>query len=238
MPGKKVEIAGVGNITLFKRRGVHSIRLSVNARGDVKVTIPFWLPYAAGLEFARSRKDWIAGHVAKRSSDLASGQPIGKQHRLLFEASPTIVKATSQVNDTIVRVTYPSAGLASDTAVQEAAQKASIRALRDEAESLLPERLAALAAAQGFSYNSLQIKRLTGRWGSCDARQNIVLNLFLMQLSWDLIDYVLLHELTHTNVLRHGPDFWQAMERVLPEAQIRRKAIRHHHPVVGAQAGL
>ena len=234
MANKKVELDGIGEVTLLKRHGARSIRLSINSRGDVKVTLPYWLPYAAGVEFARSRQEWIASNNISRITDLVSGQSIGKHHRLLFEASPTVDKPTSRVNNNIVRITYPAASSLSGASIQQAAQKASIRALRDEAEDLLPGRLAALAQLHGFSYRSVQIKRLTGRWGSCDVHRDIVLNLFLMQLSWDLIDYVLLHELTHTNILRHGPDFWRAMEQVLPDVQIRRKAISQHHPVVGA----
>ncbi len=233
MATKKVEIEGIGFVSLFKRRGAHSIRLSVNSRGEIRVTQPYWLPYASGVEFARNRREWIAEHLGTQTLDLAAGQIIGKSHRLVFEASPTITKVTSRVAGNIIRITHPASLSIGSSPVQQAAQKASIRALRDEAEALLPDRLSALAHVHGFNYSSVQIKRLTGRWGSCDSHQNIVLNLFLMQLSWDLIDYVLLHELTHTNVLRHGPDFWRALERVLPDAQIRRKAIHNHHPVVG-----
>jgi predicted metal-dependent hydrolase len=53
-----------------------------------------------------------------------------------------------------------------------------------------------------------------------------------MQLPWELIDYVLLHELVHTNVLRHGPDFWDALSEVLPEVKARKKALRNHRPVL------
>lgn len=234
MATKKIELEGVGLVTLFKRKAARSIRLSVNGRGEIKVTLPFWLPYAAGIEFARSRQEWISQHITTRKTVLANGQSLGKSHRLIFEASPTAEKTSSRVDDNIVRITHPATLAPGTPSVQLAAQRACIRALRAEAETLLPGRLAVLATKHGFAYRSVQVKRLTGRWGSCDAQQNIVLNLFLMQLSWDLIDYVLLHELTHTNILRHGPDFWWAMEQVLPDVQIRRKAVRQHQPVVGA----
>jgi hypothetical protein len=89
-----------------------------------------------------------------------------------------------------------------------------------------------LAQKHGFEYSSVSVKRLKGRWGSCDQHQNIVLNLYLMQLPWELIDYVLLHELTHTRILRHGPDFWAAMQRVLPNVKAIRKEMKQHQPVL------
>src|SRR5262249_22487168 len=121
---------------------------------------------------------------------------------------------------------------ASDVEVQRIAEAASIRALRRQAEQLLPQRLAGLATKHGFRYRSVAVKRLKSRWGSCDQHKNIVLNLFLMQLPWECIDYVLIHELVHTEVLRHGPDFWAAMARELPDVKRLRKQMRQYQPVL------
>lgn len=233
MASKRLDLPGIGEIVLYKRKGARSIRLSIDARGQARVTLPFWLPYAAGAKFAESRQAWIIEHRQQRSASLVHGQLIGKSHRLFFEASPVAAKVTSRVTDDTIRITHPTDYSQADTAVQAVAEKACIRALRSQSEQLLPGRLRTLAQIHNFSYSSVQIKQLTGRWGSCDSNQNIVFNLYLMQLPWDLIDYVILHELTHTTILRHGPDFWAAMERVLPDVQVRRKIIKQYRPVVG-----
>ena len=218
-------------MSLFKRKGARAIRLSVNSRGQVRVTMPFWVPYEAGARFAQSRADWIESQLGTYRSLLSHGQLIGKMHHLEFSAADT-AKISSRVTPSAVRVTHPAAVQSSDPAVQAAANRASIRALRSQAELLLPNRLKGLAMMHGFTFRSVQVKQLRGRWGSCDAQSNIVLNLYLMQLPWELIDYVLIHELTHTNILRHGPDFWTAMRQVLPEVQTLRSAIRAYQPVV------
>lgn len=233
MASKQVDIPEIGTVTLYKRKAVRTIRLSVTAQGQIRVTMPYWVPYEAGLRFARSRSDWIQQQLEAHSTLLLNGQIIGKMHHLSFTvAPPEALKITSRVTHAEVRVSYPKAYQTSDPAVQAAAAKASIRALRSQAELLLPSRLKGLAMMHEFEFNSVQVKQLRGRWGSCDAQQNIVLNLFLMQLPWELIDYVLLHELTHTRILRHGPDFWAAMQQVLPDVQVRRKAMRSYRPAV------
>jgi len=53
-----------------------------------------------------------------------------------------------------------------------------------------------------------------------------------MQLPWHLIDYVLLHELTHTKVMRHGAPFWKELERHVPRARALRKEIGSYHPIL------
>jgi len=234
MATKQVIEPGIGEISLYKRKGARSIRLSITAKGQVRVTMPHWVPYQAGLTFVRGRKDWILEHTAQRIQILSHGQTIGKTHRLVFEKTPTVTKVATRVTASAIYVTYPAAHTSSDAAVQSSAEKASIRALRAQAEASLPTRLANLADHYDFQYRSVSIKQMTGRWGSCDTRQNIVLNLYLMQLPWELIDYVLMHELTHTRIMKHGPEFWAAMANVMPDVQRRRASMRAYRPAVGA----
>jgi predicted metal-dependent hydrolase len=129
-----------------------------------------------------------------------------------------------------VEVHYPAGTTITDPAVQAMANRASIRALRAQAETLLPQRLKSLSTQNQISYRSVNIRHLKSRWGSCDQQANITLNLFLIQLPWDLIDYVLLHELTHTKILKHGPEFWQAMTDVMPEVKQTRQRLKNYSP--------
>ncbi|HET7059903.1 MAG TPA: SprT family zinc-dependent metalloprotease [Candidatus Saccharimonadales bacterium] len=218
-------------LTIYKRKASRGLRLSVTPEGSARVSIPRWSAYAAGQRFAESRLEWIKAQQ-RPAAALVNGQRIGKAHRLRLVAKPNEGKVAARVGKTEAIVTYPPQLDAAGPAVQDAARRAGIRALRAEAESLLPQRLAALAGRHGFTYNQVTIKQMKSRWGSCDRHRNIVLNLFLMQLPWEQIDYVLLHELTHTEVLRHGPDFWRAMERVQPASKQLRQAVRTAQPLL------
>lgn len=230
MATKQVSIPDIGTVTLYKRRGNRSLRLSIGADGEVRVSLPYWLPYKAGEQFALAKAPWIIANRTAPTGGLRHGQAIGKAHRLQLEALPTLHTVSSRVAANQIKITFPDHYAASDRVVQQAAHKASIRALRKEAEALLPQRLEALAAQTGFTYRSVSIKQLKSRWGSCNSQKEIVLNLFLMQLPWKLIDYVLVHELTHTKVMRHGAPFWREMERHLPHAKALRKQMADYQP--------
>jgi predicted metal-dependent hydrolase len=218
-------------VTIYKRKSSRGLRLSISPDGAVKVSIPRWTAFVAGQRFAESHMEWIKAQK-RPVAPLVDGQPVGKAHRLRFQAKLGASKATSRIQSTEVIVYYPPELAVSNPEVQAAARRACLRAMRGQAESLLPQRLESLAAQHGFTYNKVTIKQMRSRWGSCDRHRNIVLNLFLIQLPWEQIDYVLLHELTHTEVLRHGPDFWQAMERVLPDVKQLRKAVRGAQPLL------
>jgi predicted metal-dependent hydrolase len=229
MAFKEFALNETQSVVIYKRKASRSLRLSITSTGQVRVTIPLWAPYRSGLAFARSRQAWIATHQ-QPVTVLRNGQAIGKAHHLRFIAQDNIAKPTSRVTRSEVIIRYPSNLTVDNQAVQKVATAASMRALRVQAEQLLPQRLQNLAEQHNLRYSSVAVRQLKSRWGSCDQTGHIILNIFLMQLPWDLIDYVLLHELTHTQILRHGPDFWQAFEKFLPSAKQRRKEIKKYQP--------
>lgn len=229
MAAKKVEIAELGIVHLYKRRGTKSMRLSVTHAGEIRVSIPYWVPYNAGVEFARTRKDWVMEH-RQAPMFLRSGQQIGKAHRLVLQPGNNSRIVTRLNAQGEVVVFFPSNLANTDHLVQAAAQRASIRALKLQAETLLPQRLRSLAITHGYSYSSVTIKRLSSRWGSCSSNHEITLNCFLMQLPWHLIDYVLLHELAHTRVMAHGPTFWAEVSSRVANIKTIRKDIKHYQP--------
>lgn len=231
MAGKQFSLAGVGDVTVIKRAGNRNLRLSIKPDGAVVVTIPAWASYHSGLSFAESKRDWILEQAPEKNV-LTDGQPVGKYHHLQLSPAQGLRAPKSLVSKTAVIVRYPARLQPYDADVQRAAEAACIRALRNQAEQLLPQRLEQLAAQHGFHFTEVRIKRLKGRWGSCDHEQRIVLNLFLMQLPWECIDYVILHELTHTKILRHGPPFWEAMHALVPNLASIRKQMRQHRPIL------
>jgi predicted metal-dependent hydrolase len=232
MATKTVELDGIGTVYLYKRRSSRHIRLSVTGAGKVRVTMPTWVPFSAGLAFAKQKTDWLQSQ-AKPAIVLRQGAAIGKRHRLLFlQKSGQKTVTTRITNDGVISIKLPGGMLSEDDKAQAAAIKACIRALKREAEEQLPGRLRQLATEHGFNFRSVEVKQLKSRWGSCNHRQEIILNCFLMQLPWHLIDYVLLHELVHTRIMQHGPKFWAEMDKHVPRLAEVRKQMRLHRPNV------
>ena len=94
------------------------------------------------------------------------------------------------------------------------ADSQQIEAMRRQAKSELPGRLAELAARYGFTYNRVTIKHNSTNWGSCSARNNLNLNLNIVRLPATLRDYILLHELCHLRHHDHGQAFHLLLEHV------------------------
>ncbi len=232
MPAKRIDILNIGVVTFTKLARSRSIRLSISQRG-VRVSMPSWTPYAAAVSFVNQQSDWIQQQLGKHTTqELHDGQKIGKLHTLQFEVISDTQAITSRVTPTKLLVRHYAHEAITSPAVQARARTAAIRALRKETLQLLKPRLTALAEAHSFTFGTVQAKELTRRWGSCDSHHNITLNLYLMQLEWPEIDYVLCHELTHTEHMNHGEDFWTRLIAVLPSARRLAKTVRHTQPAL------
>lgn len=233
MSRKIVELAGVGPVTLVKRTQSRSIRLSVTTSG-VRVSMPKWTPFAAGIAFAAKNLSWIQQELTKISAPLIqSGQRIGKLHYIRFEQTLSGQPATSRVTGTEIIVRMHPGETSTDSVVQKRAQTAAIRALKREAERLLPPRVKNLAATHQREFAGVAVKQLKRRWGSCDSHRALTFNLFLMELPWQQIDYVILHELAHTVEMNHGPAFWRVLTAMEPQARLLSKQLKQHQPAIG-----
>ena len=109
---------------------------------------------------------------------------------------------------------YPPHADFSEKAVQEVLRNAIVRAMKKSAQAYLPPLLEELASHYGFHYKKVKITGSKSRWGSCSATGNINLSCYLMLLPPHLMDYVLLHELTHTKEMNHGPKFWEILNEL------------------------
>ena len=109
---------------------------------------------------------------------------------------------------------------------------------RSVARRVIADRLQELARLHGFTFGRIFIRNQKSRWGSCSAQNNINLNVHLVLLPPALRDYVILHELVHTRVKHHGPEFWAELERYIPDCRRVDKELNRYESVLAAPAPL
>jgi predicted metal-dependent hydrolase len=229
MAVKAFEVSGLGLVYVYKRRGAKSLRLSVTADGQIRVTIPNWAPYRSGIEFARNKQGWLLEHQRANREVFRHGQRVGKHHTLNMTGEATD-RIRTRLLATEAALYYPRQLNPADAEVQNVARKLTGRALKQEAEQLLPQRLDILAATYNLPYASFSARHLKTRWGSCSSKHELTFNYFLMELPWELIDYVIAHELAHTKHLNHSRQFWELVGQLMPDYQQRRKDLKQYRP--------
>lgn len=86
-----------------------------------------------------------------------------------------------------------------------------------QAEIFVRERVDFYANKIGAVYSSLTLSDAKARWGSCGAKQSININWRIMMCPQFVMDYVIVHELSHLKYKNHSKDFWKRVETIMPD---------------------
>jgi predicted metal-dependent hydrolase len=102
------------------------------------------------------------------------------------------------------------------------------RWLLDEAREIFHRRHVAMSRTVGESARRVIIKDMRSRWGSCGPDRLMNLNWRLVLAPESVIDYVLVHELTHIFEPNHSRAFWRKVGRVCDHFEESRAWLRAH----------
>ena len=111
---------------------------------------------------------------------------------------------------------------------QRQAVNSSVIINKADASKKLANRLHYLAEKHGFTYNRVTIRNQKTRWGSCSHKNNISLNVKLVLLPDELVDYVILHELVHTRIHDHSKRFWGELGKYVGNGKLMAKRLRKY----------
>lgn len=226
--------AEFGEIVVTKRRDSRAIRIKVGLKGELVATAPLYTPLLFIKQVVNSSRAQLRKLIldAGALNLYTDGQAIGKHHTLGVVATSMVHKPEVKIQrQTLVLYLPPGSELAT-RAVQQLVREAVTTVLRKEAKLYLPPKLKQLAIQHGFSYNKLRFSHASGRWGSCSSEGTISLNIALMKLPDELIDYVLIHELCHTRHMDHSAAFWKQVERYDPHFRLHKRQIKRQTPSV------
>jgi predicted metal-dependent hydrolase len=89
-----------------------------------------------------------------------------------------------------------------------------------------------VARELGYSYSGLTVRNQRTRWGSYSRRGTISLNCQLLFLGREMVRYIVVHELCHTQHFDHSPRFWALVRRHEPACDRLRREVRLAKPSV------
>lgn len=75
---------------------------------------------------------------------------------------------------------------------------------------------------------SINFKYNHSNWGSCSRSGNINFSTRLLFAPDDVIDYVIIHELSHLVEMNHSPRFWEVVKNVMPNYEEKEQWLKKH----------
>jgi len=234
MNKKEILIKDIGNVILSKNKRAKKVTIRLKPFKGVSVTLPTYTSYKYAEKFVYEKKEWIRKSLSEiekieEKKIVFENNSVfkTKQHTITFK-SKKIEHINYKKDKLNIIVSYPDNVNYRDKEIQDIFYKIIEDVLRIEAKLLLPPKVIALSKKHNFKFAKIKIQSSKTRWGSCSARNNINLSLYLMNLPDHLIDYVILHELCHTIEKNHSQSFWKLLDKVCNNSKELKKELKNY----------
>jgi predicted metal-dependent hydrolase len=215
-----------------------TVAITVDARAGVLVTAPIGVSRVRIEEILMKRAPWIVRRTsaiaaAPEQRRFVSGESLpylGREVHLI--ATPADVQrvrinVSGETFDTF-HVSVPAA-LEGETR-RRSIESALTRWYKARAVEHLKSRVQHWATLGGSAPQRVLIRSQRRRWGSCAADGTLRFNWRLVLAPPSLIDYVVVHELSHLRVPNHSAMFWAEVARLMPDYAARRARLRDLEP--------
>jgi predicted metal-dependent hydrolase len=228
-----IEDKEFGRITVRRSALAHSVKIRVAANGTLSASLPMYAPMFMIKRLIQSSREELRELLSQQqpTMTITDGMMVGKSHKLSVYGTPTSKLAVKR-HGQVISVYMPADYSLASPEVVAAVRREMQAALRIEAKNYLPRRLNYLADELGYTYDKVRFSHASGRWGSCSSNGTVSLNIALMKLPHELIDYVLVHELSHTREMNHSAAFWQLVAQGDPHYKLHRRELKRHSPSV------
>jgi predicted metal-dependent hydrolase len=227
---------------LFKRGKRRTIGFSVSHDGLV-VHAPRWVTLAEVQSALDEKAAWIVRKLVEtreRQDRMVAGRIVWQDGAILpFLGAPLQVVvdphhasgAAGAVLDIVdtdgvdavrhqLRLGLPRS--ASADQIRDAVQAWLMR----QARRLFTERLEHFAPRLQVQWRKMSLSSAGTRWGSASADGSIRLHWRLIHFRASVIDYVVVHELSHLRVMDHSPRFWDTVRTIVPDYEILRGQLK------------
>lgn len=106
--------------------------------------------------------------------------------------------------------------------------KEEIKVLKEKAKNYIVPKTREYAAIMSLEYGEVKITSAKTRYGSCNTRtHNLCFSYRLIDKPAVCIDYVIVHELAHIVHPNHSKDFYNYIEKYMPDYKYRIKLLKN-----------
>lgn len=87
----------------------------------------------------------------------------------------------------------------------------------DELRTLIHKNIDIFSNELEVKPNQVKLRIMKSKWGSCSSKKNMNFNKLLKYIPDDLIQYVVLHEITHLKENKHNQEFWNIISEFIKD---------------------
>lgn len=195
------------------RRNVKNARLRVCEDGTVQLFVPMAFTDEDVERLLEKKSQWIA---TKRQFFAQKSKIQLRRNELLLFGNRYAYFYSSKYQNKII-VNHESRTIQAkrnllDIAVQE-------KWFKSVARKYISSRAETLSEALLLPYNKLYIRSQKRKWGNCSKEKNISINWRVIKAPEFVIDYIIIHELCHTVIMKHTVRFQTLLRSHCPDCE-------------------
>ena len=209
------------------RRRTTEIRVGMDG---VRVLCPIEATDNAIRLFVKSRRNWIEAKL----QIVASQQSIRNQNdnngcHYFYRGRPI------QLTEILGPKSSASCKIDSVTVKEFYGQRSSVLVqlldwLRKQSEKRLLKRVQYFANLMDVVPQRIEVKDYKSIWGRCNSRKGIAFDWRIIQAPDDVLDYLVVHELSHLKHFNHSKEFWALVFLILPDYRNSKRWLRQTGP--------
>lgn len=204
-------------VPLVVRHNPRARRLIVRVdmtTGAVHVTTPNKRNVKAAISFAHSHADWLI----EQRKNVARAEPFCDGAILPVRGVPHLIRHVTGARSAVQQIASEGDGLPELQVGGDVSflPRRVTDWLKRQAKHDLNESVMGHASKLGVRPSRITIRDQSSRWGSCSSTRALSFSWRLIFAPSDVLDYVAAHEVAHLAHMNHGPQFWAAVESLIP----------------------
>jgi predicted metal-dependent hydrolase len=209
-------------ILIRSKRKTLALYITDDARLEARA--PLKMPKSDIDRFIEQKQSWISKHLSAKAGQFEKRAAFRLDYGdfVLFRGKEYPIEARGKGKAGFDgKCFYMPGGFDSDRIKETVKQ-----IYKQLAKKLLTAKTAEFAAKMSVSPSAVKISSAKTRWGSCSGSDSISYSWRLVLAGDDVIDYVVLHELSHIKHHDHSESFWAEVSAVMPDHKRQRRKLK------------
>ncbi|MEE1474837.1 M48 family metallopeptidase [Fusobacterium sp.] len=208
------------------RKKIKNIILKVTPDERVLISAPPRVPESYLKEFVKTKEEWIVKKLEEAKNRKKKEMIYESDEEIIYLGKKYYLEIITSHNEKVTIQDEKIYIYCLENSTVEDRERIFKNWLKVELGVLLKDLTYKIGKMIGYLPNEIRIRDMKTRWGSCiSARKVITYNLQLAFQPLPLIEYVVLHELAHIPYPNHQKEFWNFVEKFIPNWKERRKLL-------------
>jgi len=212
----------MNNVDKFIKTKRKSIKIEITSLGEVIVYAPINASLERVQKFIQSKQKWIEKHKTTIQNNVNINNEILEYEKVLILGERiNIIERNNKKSELKDGALYIKKEI-------DLIKKIKIleKFLKLYGSEIIGNRIHYFSNLMQLEPTSIKFSNAKKRWGSCDSLGNININWRIIMLPPVLIDYIIIHELSHLIEMNHSVDFWNIVASIMPNWKENRELLR------------